>query len=124
MDNRESGEATDACLFFPQPGYTHVQYKRNYLDENGQPRRYIQLKGILEIDIKAKTCKVDFNLMLPADFPRSPPFVRIVNRNPDYKVDAFYTSLKSKTDPMSYVLNEKLTSVQTWQPSSSLVPIL
>lgn len=62
--------------------------------------------------------------MLPADFPRSPPFVRIVNRNPDYKVDAFYTSLKSKTDPMSYVLNEKLTSVQTWQPSSSLVNVL
>ena len=61
--------------------------------------------------------------MLPADFPRSPPFVRIVNRNPDYKVDSFYTSLKSKTDPMSYVLNEKLTSVQTWQPSSSLVLI-
>lgn len=59
--------------------------------------------------------------MLPADFPRSPPFVRIVNRNADYKVDPFYTSLKSKTDPMSYVMNEKLTSVQTWQPSSSLV---
>lgn len=59
--------------------------------------------------------------MLPADYPRSPPFVRIVNRNPDYAIDPYYQSLKSKTDPSSYVLNEKLTSVKGWQPSSSLV---
>ena len=85
------------------------------------PRRYIELKGILEIDIKGKICKVDFNMMLPSDYPRSPPFVRIVNRNPDYIVDPFYQSLKSKTDPTSYIMNEKLTSVKGWMPSSSLV---
>lgn len=60
-------------------------------------------------------------MMLPNDYPRSPPFVRIVNRNPDYVVDAFYQSLKSKTDPTSYVLNDKLVSVKAWAPSSSLV---
>lgn len=75
------------------------------IDENGIPRRYIELKGILEIDIKGKTCKIDFNMMLPNDYPRSPPNIRIVNRNPDYVVDPFYQSLKSKTDPSSYVLN-------------------
>lgn len=88
------------------------------------PRRYIELKGILEIDIKGKICKVDFNMMLPSDYPRSPPFVRIVNRNPDYLVDPFYQTLKSKTDPTSYIMNEKLTSVKTWMPSSSLVLIV
>lgn len=81
------------------------------------------MKGILEIEIKGKTCKVDYNMMLPFDYPRSPPFVRIVNRNPDYSVDPFYHSLKSKTDPSSYVLNEKLTSVKGWQQSSSLVDL-
>jgi hypothetical protein len=60
-------------------------------------------------------------MMLPNDYPRTAPFVRIVNRNPDYVVDPFYQSLKSKTDPSSYVLNEKLNSVKGWQPSSSLV---
>ena len=46
-------------------------------------------------------------MMLPNDYPRSPPFVRIVNRNPDYVVDPFYQSLKSKTDPTSYVLKRE-----------------
>ena len=44
-------------------------------------------------------------MMLPNDFPKSAPFVRIVNRNPDYKVDPFYQTLQSKSDPSSYVLN-------------------
>lgn len=61
-------------------------------------------------------------MMLPFDYPRSPPFVRIVNRNPEYTVDPFYIPLKSKTDPSSFVLNDKLGAVKMWQPSSSLVP--
>ena len=63
-------------------------------------------------------------MMLGADFPRSGPFIRIVNRNPDYKIDPFYKPLQSKTDPLSFVLNEKLTSVKSWHPSNSLVYIL
>mgnify|MGYP000894894343 CR=1 FL=1 len=59
----------------------------------------------MEVDIKGKTCKVDFNMMLPSDYPRSPPYVRIVNRNPEYRVDPFYLSLQSKSDKSSYILN-------------------
>ena len=68
-------------------------------------RRHIELKGILELGIKGKTVKVDFNMMIPQDYPKSPPFVRIINRNPEYVVDSFYQNLKSKNDPTSYVLN-------------------
>lgn len=59
--------------------------------------------------------------MLPVDFPRGAPFVRIVNRNQDYKIDPFYKPLQSKTDQSSFVLNQKLNSVKTWHPSNSLV---
>jgi hypothetical protein len=61
--------------------------------------------------------------MLPNDYPRSAPFVRIVNRNPDYHVDPFYVKLQSKSDKSSYILNEKLNSVKNWHPSNSLVPL-
>jgi len=44
-------------------------------------------------------------MMLPVDFPRGAPFVRIVNRNQDYKIDPFYKPLQSKTDQSSFVLN-------------------
>lgn len=79
------------------------------------------MKGILELDIKGKTCKVDYNMMLGGDFPRSAPFVRIINRNPDYKVDPYYLSLQSKNDKASFVLNEKLNACKSWHQSSSLV---
>jgi hypothetical protein len=121
MDHRKGSQTALPRLPLLQPRHPHVQYSLPHAAENGQPRRYIELKGILEVDIKSKTCKVDYNMMLPSDYPRSPPFVRIVNRNPDYAVDPHYQSLKSKTDPSSYVLNDKLVSVKGWQPSSSLV---
>lgn len=63
------------------------------------------MKGILELDIKGKTCKVDYNMMIPTDFPRGAPNVRIINRNADYKVDPFYQKLQSKTDKSSFILN-------------------
>jgi len=44
-------------------------------------------------------------MMLPADYPKSSPFIRIVNRNPEYRVDPFYQSVQSKTDASSYILN-------------------
>jgi len=60
-------------------------------------------------------------MMLPADYPRSAPFVRIINRNPDYLVDPFYQKLQSKSDKTSFILNEKLNSVKNWHQSNSLV---
>lgn len=44
-------------------------------------------------------------MMLPADYPRSAPFVRIINRNPDYLIDPFYQKLQSKSDKTSFILN-------------------
>ena len=93
----------------------------HYPAENGYQRRFLEIKGIIEIEIKKKTCKVDFNMMLPNDFPRSPPYVRIINRNPDYKVDPYYQHLQSKSDKSSYILNEKLNACKNWHPSNSLV---
>lgn len=46
--------------------------------------------------------------MIPNEFPKKPPYVRIINRNPDFKVDDFYLPLKSPNDPKSYILNQKL----------------
>ena len=63
-------------------------------------------------------------MMLPADYPRSAPFVRIINRNPDYLVDPFYQKLQSKSDKTSFILNEKLNSVKNWHQSNSLVPLV
>lgn len=68
--------------------------------------------------------KVDFNMMIPNDYPRVSPFVRIVNRNPEYNVDSFYKPLKSNTDPSSYILNPKLNTVTGWAPNSSLVNVI
>ena len=105
VHDRKGSQAGLPRLSLLQRRHTHVQYFFCELDEKGFSCRYIELKGILEIDIKGKTCKVDFNMMLPSDYPRSPPFLRIVNRNPDYKVDPLYQPLRSKTDMSSYILN-------------------
>ncbi len=43
--------------------------------------------------------------MIPNDFPKKAPYVRIINRNPEFKVDDFYLSLQSPSDPKSYILN-------------------
>jgi len=43
--------------------------------------------------------------MLLPDYPRSPPQIRIINKDPYLKVDPFYQALKSKTDPSSFLLN-------------------
>lgn len=60
-------------------------------------------------------------MMLPNDYPRSCPFVRIINRNPDYKVDPYYQQLQSKSDKSSFILNDKLNTCKNWHPSNSLV---
>jgi hypothetical protein len=33
--------------------------------------------------------------MIPNNFPRKPPLVRIINRNPEYIVDPHYKDLQS-----------------------------
>jgi hypothetical protein len=76
-------------------------------------KRFIEIKGILEIEIRGKICKVDYNMMIPNAFPKKPPYVRIINRN-DYMVDPLYKNLRSPTDPKSYILNELLNEVKRW----------
>lgn len=78
----------------------------------------------MEITVRGKVCKVDYNMMLPNSFPKKPPYVRIINRNSEYMVDHHYKNLRSPTDPKSFILNEKLTSVKGWSESSSIVGII
>lgn len=78
----------------------------------------------MEIEIRGKNCKVDYNMMLPSAFPRKPPYVRIINKNPEHIVDDFYKDLRSPTDPKSFILNSKLTQIQTWNEGSSIVNII
>lgn len=63
-------------------------------------------------------------MMLPPTFPKKPPYVRIINQSPDFKVDSFYLSLRSPTDPNSYILNEKLTQTKKWDETKSIVNII
>jgi hypothetical protein len=90
ISDRKGSQAGLPCLSVFQCRSSYVQYPVYNAAEGGHQRRYIETKGILELDIKGKTCKVDFNMMLPNDYPKSPPFVRIVNRNPDYFIDPYY----------------------------------
>lgn len=75
----------------------------------------------MEIEVRGKICKVDYNMMIPAQFPQRPPYVRIVNRNPDFIVDDFYRPLQSPSDTKSYILNERLNEVRNWDSSKSIV---
>lgn len=59
--------------------------------------------------------------MIPVNFPQKSPYVRIVNRNPDFIVDDFYKPLQSPSDPKSYILNERLNEIKYWDPSKSIV---
>lgn len=78
----------------------------------------------MEISVKGKNCKVDYNMMLPASFPKKPPYVRIINRNPQYLVDMHYKNLRSPTDPKSFILNQKLMTVKNWSQGSAIVGIV
>ena len=63
-------------------------------------------------------------MMVPAGFPKKPPYVRIINRNPDFIVDDFYKPLQSPNDPKSYILNERLNEVKYWDQTKSIVSFL
>ena len=80
----------------------------------------MELKAILEIEVRGKICKVDYNMMIPANFPQKPPYVRIVNRNPEFIVDDFYRQLQSPSDNKSYILNERLNEVKYWDQANQL----
>ena len=68
-------------------------------------------------------CKVDFNMMIPASFPQKPPYVRIINRNPEFIVEDFYRPLQSPSDIKSYILNDRLNEIKTWDQNKSIVTL-
>ena len=78
----------------------------------------------MDVEVRGKNCKVDYNMMIPNGFPRKPPYVRIVNHKSEYVVDSFYKDLRSPTDPKSFILNEKLQNVRNWTETSSMVNIV
>ena len=39
-------------------------------------------------------------------------------------MDSFYKSLRSPTDPKSFLLNEKLNTVRTWNEGTSIVNVI
>ena len=68
--------------------------------------------------------KVDINMMIPSGFPKKAPYVRVIKPGNEYIVDKFYQSIKSPTDPNSFILNEKLKTIKKWEEHSSLVNII
>ena len=94
--------------------YSPSVLRKNHIGEGNQQKRYIEIKGIMDVEVRGKNCKVDYNMMIPNGFPRKPPYVRIVNHKSEYIVDSFYKELRSPTDPKSFILNEKLQNVRNW----------
>ena len=78
----------------------------------------------MEVEVRGKVCKVDYNMMIPSNFPRKAPYVRIINRSNQYQVNDFYKGLRSPTDPKSFILNDKLSEVKTWNETKSIVNII
>lgn len=63
--------------------------------------------------------------MYPASFPKSPPFLRILNPNPQtYKVNPSFEKFRSKTDARSYLLNDCLQEIKGWKNSSSVASVI
>lgn len=62
-------------------------------------------------------------MMIPTDFPKKPPYVRIVNTNND-QVNPFYQNLRSPTDPKSFILNKALVQCKNWDEKKSIVNII
>ena len=60
--------------------------------------------------------------MYPYTFPKVPPFLRIINPNPQqFTVHPNYKKYQSKTDQRSYLLNDCLQEVKSWKPGSTVV---
>ena len=60
--------------------------------------------------------------MYPANFPKVPPFVRLVNSNPhQFSPSQYYLKVQSKSDSNSFILNDVLQEVKGWKPTHSVV---
>lgn len=61
-------------------------------------------------------------LMYPPNFPRAPPYFRVVNPNPNqFHPKYAYIKLQSLNDPKSVILNSILNEIKSWNPSKSVV---
>lgn len=78
----------------------------------------------MDIEIRGNVYKVDYNMMLPASYPKRPPYARIINQNSTQQVNNFYLPLRSPTDPNSFILNEKLSQCKNWDETKSIVNII
>jgi hypothetical protein len=71
--------------------------------EGGYQKRFIEIKGEIQVELRGK---IKLNIMYPGTFPKTAPYLRIINPNPvDYLPTPFYLPLQSKNDNKSYVLN-------------------
>lgn len=67
---------------------------------------------------------VPLYIMYPVNFPKNPPFLRILNSNPQaLTTTPHYKSLQSKADSKSYLLNDSLQEVKGWKPNHSVVQL-
>lgn len=74
--------------------------------EGGSQRRFIEIKGEIQVELRGK---IKLNIMYPATFPKTAPYLRIINPNPtEYAPIPAYLPLQSKNDVKSFVLNERL----------------
>jgi hypothetical protein len=67
---------------------------------------------------------VPMYVMYPVNFPKQPPFLRIVNPD-DSKLSIVphYQSFRSSSDPKSFLLNDCLQELKTWKSTDSVVSL-
>lgn len=82
--------------------------------ENNYEIKLIEIKGMLDIEAQGMISKVEYCIMIPNGFPKMAPYVRIVNPSGSFFVHPFYQDCRSKTDPNSYLLNQKLHQIKNW----------
>lgn len=64
-------------------------------------------------------------LMFPPSFPKTAPYFRVVNPNPQqFALKPIFRQNQSKNDPKSMILNALLFEVRAWTPEKSAVNII
>lgn len=82
----------------------------------------MELKGEIIVDFKTN---VPVYIMYPFNFPKDPPFLRIVNPNPkEFTPTPNYKALQSESDAKSYLLNNCLQAIKGWKANDSHVVII